>query len=148
MSDVIAATPREVTNRRSVGDWVQIIRADLRQSVEGIVTAGQHLEEAKHQVDHGEWALLLDNIGIKGSKARKFRAIGRHPVISNRSYWNTCYCLVAAQKGAAESSQEEIIYSTVNKAAQAQCFARHFLIIEMKNFAPDDLIVLVSFAGN
>ena len=50
MSTVIAATPRDVTNRRTVGDWVQIIRADLHQSVESIIAAGRHLQEAKREL--------------------------------------------------------------------------------------------------
>jgi hypothetical protein len=88
MSAVVTAIPREVTTRSTVDEWAKVIRADFRQSVEGIVAAGQHLAEAKEQVDHGEFGPLLERIGISGSTARKLMAIAEHPVISDRSHWN------------------------------------------------------------
>jgi Protein of unknown function (DUF3102) len=88
------------TNRRSVDEWAEVIRADLRRSVESVIAAGRHLREAKEQVDHGEWTPLLDRIGISGGTARKLMAIAADPVISDRSHvnvlppsWGTLYAL-------------------------------------------------------
>jgi predicted nucleic acid-binding protein len=92
------SAPRALSNRLSVEEWADIIRADIRRSVESIVAAGHHLREAKKQVEHGEWQPLLDRIGISGPTARKFMAIAEHPVISDRSHvnvlppsWGTLY---------------------------------------------------------
>jgi Protein of unknown function (DUF3102) len=82
------SAPRALSNRLSVEEWADIIRADIRRSVESIVAAGHHLREAKKQVEHGEWQPLLDRIGISGPTARKFMAIAEHPVISDRSHVN------------------------------------------------------------
>jgi hypothetical protein len=98
MSATVIDMPREPTKQHTVDEWAEVIRADIRRSVESIVAAGQHLREAKKQVEHGEWQPLLDRIGISGPTARKFMAIAEHPVISDRSHvnvlppsWGTLY---------------------------------------------------------
>jgi len=56
--------------------------------VENLVAIGQHLREAKEELDHGEFGPMLKRIKFSEGTARKYMAISAHPVISNRSNWN------------------------------------------------------------
>jgi hypothetical protein len=78
VSATVTAIPREVTNRRSVDEWVEIIRADLGRSVEAVIAAGRNLVEARIQFDDGEWLPLLERIGIGDRTAQRFMFIANH----------------------------------------------------------------------
>lgn len=69
---------------RTGPEWASIIRDDLSRAVEGIITAGQHLAEAKAEVSHGEWTPMLGGIGISRQHAHKLMQIGER--FSNVSY--------------------------------------------------------------
>lgn len=68
---------------RTWGEWAGIIKGDLGQAVEGIVSAGKHLTSAKADVNHGEWQDMLDEIGISRAWAAKLMQIGRNPALAN-----------------------------------------------------------------
>jgi hypothetical protein len=94
------SVPRALSNHPSVEEWAEIIDADFRRSVEAIIAAGHHLQEAKDQLDdeRGEFLQLLDRIGIHETTACKLMRIAAHPVISDFSHvkklplaWGTLY---------------------------------------------------------
>jgi hypothetical protein len=92
MSDVVTAVPRAEVTPRPIDEWVQIIRADFRRSVEGIIAAGRHLQEAKAEVDHGEWLPLLHRLKISGVGngirwAQMLMTIAENEVLANPNHW-------------------------------------------------------------
>ena len=69
----------EVVEAEIVPDWrerAQSIKWHLGRAVEGIVSAGCELIEAKAEVAHGEWLPMLDEIGISRSYAARLMRIG------------------------------------------------------------------------
>ena len=80
--------PPALSNRRSVEEFVRLITDCRACAVENLVAIGQHLREAKEELDHGEFGPMLKRIKFSEGTARKYRAISAHPVISNRSNWN------------------------------------------------------------
>lgn len=68
---------------RTGPEWASIIRDDLGRAVEGLVSAGQHLTEAKASVNHGEWMPMLNGIGISHTWATKLMQISQNEAISN-----------------------------------------------------------------
>ncbi|WP_262775048.1 DUF3102 domain-containing protein [Brevibacterium permense] len=70
---------------RTGPEWASIIRNDLSRAVEGIVSAGQHLAQAKAEVGHGEWGPMLRGIGISQQHAHKLMQISQNEAISNHS---------------------------------------------------------------
>lgn len=77
-------TSTTVAVTRTGPEWANIIRNDLGRAVEGIISAGQHLNEAKAEVGHGEWLPMLHGIGISQRHAQKLMQIGEQ--FSNASY--------------------------------------------------------------
>src|SRR6266516_5506290 len=80
--------PPALSNRRSADEFVRLITDRRTRAVENIVAIGQHLREAKEELDHGEFGPMLKRIQFSEGTARKYMAIAAHPVISNRSNWN------------------------------------------------------------
>jgi hypothetical protein len=87
---VTHATRPGPTNPRSVDDWAEVISADIRRwheaVVEAVIATGRHLQEAKDQLDHGEWLPLLERIEIEARTAQMLMKIAGHPVISNANH--------------------------------------------------------------
>jgi hypothetical protein len=48
-------------------NWRQIIAADLAAAAGGIIAAGQHLQEAKAEVEHGDWLPLLKSLRLSSA---------------------------------------------------------------------------------
>lgn len=88
MNEIIQAdvTAGSQSPARTGPDWASIIRNDLSRAVEGIITAGQHLTEAKAEVSHGEWIPMLGGIGISQQHAHKLMQISQNEAISNHSH--------------------------------------------------------------
>jgi hypothetical protein len=82
------SVPPALSNRRSAEEFVQLITGCRARAVENIVAIGQHLRDAKAELDHGEFGPMLKRIQFSEGTARKYMAIAAHPVISNRSNWN------------------------------------------------------------
>ena len=71
----------EVVDGEIVPDWrerAQSIRGHLGRAVEGIVSAGRELIEAKAEVAHGEWLPMLAEAGISDREARRYMEIARN----------------------------------------------------------------------
>lgn len=99
------ATREEVVDAEIVPDWrerAQSIKGHLGRAVEGIVSAGRELVEAKAEVAHGEWLPLLEETGIDQGTARRLMSIGRNPAISNRG---NCHDFPAAIRALYELSR-------------------------------------------
>lgn len=88
MNEIIhaGATGSAVAVIRTGPEWADIIRNDLSRAVEGIISAGRHLAEAKAEVGHGEWGPLLRGIGISQPYAYRLMTIGER--FPNHSSWN------------------------------------------------------------
>jgi Protein of unknown function (DUF3102) len=82
------SVPPALSNRRSADEFVRLITDRRTRAVENIVAIGQHLREAKEELDHGEFGPMLERIKFSAPTARKYMAIAAHRVISNRSNWN------------------------------------------------------------
>jgi hypothetical protein len=80
--------PPALSNRRSADEFVRLITDRRTHAVENLVAIGQHLREAKEELDHGEFGPMLKRIQFSEGTARKYMAIAAHPAISNRSNWN------------------------------------------------------------
>jgi hypothetical protein len=101
MSATVIDIPRDTANRRTIDEWAQIIRADIRRSVEGIIAAGRNLVEARNEVGHGEWLPLLKHIGIGERTAQRLMFIANNLRLANPTHvshlppsWGTVYELV------------------------------------------------------
>jgi hypothetical protein len=89
----------EVIEGRTASEWGTLIRSDLEQAVTGVITAGQHLTQAKAQLEHGEWLPFVDNeLPISVSTADRFMAISANPVLADSAHgrnlpmsWRTLY---------------------------------------------------------
>lgn len=71
----------EVVEAEIVPDWrerAQSIKGHLGRAVEGIVSAGRELIEAKAEVAHGEWLPMLAEVGISDREARRYMEIARN----------------------------------------------------------------------
>lgn len=67
--------------------YAESIRAHLIQSVESVLAIGDVLIEAKKKLPHGDFeAMVREDLRWTPQTARKFMAIGRHPVLSNRAH--------------------------------------------------------------
>jgi Protein of unknown function (DUF3102) len=80
--------PPALSNRRSADEFVRLITDHRTHAVENLVAIGQHLRDAKEELDHGEFGPMLKRIKFSGPTARKYMDIAAHPVISNCSNWN------------------------------------------------------------
>jgi Skp family chaperone for outer membrane proteins len=81
------SAPRALSNRLSVEEWTGIITDDFNRSVEGIVAAGRHLQEAKDQLDHGEFGPLLDRLNLHPRAAERLIKIANNEVLANPTHW-------------------------------------------------------------
>ena len=54
--------PPALSNRRSVEEFVRLITDCRACAVENLVAIGQHLREAKEELDHGEFGPMLKRI--------------------------------------------------------------------------------------
>jgi hypothetical protein len=80
--------PPALSNRRSVDEWIDTIAADRGRSVEGIIAEGQHLREAKDQLDHhGEWLPLLKILKVGERYAQMLMKIADNKVLANPNHW-------------------------------------------------------------
>jgi len=72
--------------KRSEDEWVEIIRNDLGRAVEGIIAAGEHLQQAKYQLDHGRFLPLLRSIGLHERTAERLMKIASNVVLANPTH--------------------------------------------------------------
>ena len=72
--------------KHSEDEWVEIIRNDLSRAVEGIIAAGEHLQQAKYQLDHGRFLPLLRSIGLHERTAERLMKIASNVVLANPTH--------------------------------------------------------------
>jgi hypothetical protein len=86
-------------NVRSSSEYCSLIRETWRRGVESTIAAGQLLIEARQQLEHGEFALMIKaKLPFDASTARRLMIVAEHPVLSNRAHghvlppsWRTLY---------------------------------------------------------
>jgi len=71
--------------QRSEAEWAEIIRADLGRAVEGIIAAGEHLQQAKYQ-HRGRFLSLLKSIGLHERAAERLMKIAANVVLANPTH--------------------------------------------------------------
>ena len=76
-----------ISTQRTAEDWRRIIADDLGRAVEGIIAAGLHLQEAKDEVDHGDWLPLLRSLKIGERTAQMLMKIAANEVLANPNHW-------------------------------------------------------------
>lgn len=74
-------------------DWAVIIRADLQDAVNGLISAGQHLIEAKAELNrdgngHGRWLPLLEAVGLHPRVAQQLMSVGANSAITNTNNYS------------------------------------------------------------
>ena len=98
--DNIAATHAQVAVRtqRAADDWRRIIADDLGRAAEGIISAGRHLQEAKDEVEHGDWLPLVKSLRLSERTAQRLMKIAANEVLANPTHgshlppsWRTLY---------------------------------------------------------
>jgi hypothetical protein len=72
--------------KRSEDEWVEIIRNDLGRAVKGIIAAGEHLQQARYQLDHGRFLPLLRSIGLHARTAERLMKIASNVVLANPTH--------------------------------------------------------------
>ena len=72
--------------KRSEAEWAEIIRDDLGRAVEGIIAAGEHLRQAKYQLEHGRFLPLLRSIGLHERTAERLMKIASNVVLANPTH--------------------------------------------------------------
>jgi len=101
-----------IIEKRTPGQWAQVIRADLGQAVAGFINAGQHLAEAKDDLGWkrdgaGFEAWLREQVRISPTKARMLMAVGDYyaqdPFVNALTKlpdsWATLYALTPLPPG-------------------------------------------------
>jgi hypothetical protein len=119
VSAVVTPTPRDAVTPLSIDDWAQIIRADFRRSVEGIIAAGKNLMKAITQLDgSSERQSLLERVGISDRTAQRLMYIANYLRLANPTHvsrlpphWGTLYELAKLPSSVLEAA---IIAGSIN----------------------------------
>jgi len=81
------SVPRAAITPRSIDEWARIITGDLTRAVEGIIAAGRHLQEAKAEVDHGDWLPLLERLKIGERTAQMLMKVAANEALADPNHW-------------------------------------------------------------
>jgi hypothetical protein len=81
-------TETTTSTKLSREDYVMHFRWAGQKSVEGIIQQGYWLEQASKNLKGEYEKMLVEDLRLSTGKARKLRAVERHPVLANRSNWN------------------------------------------------------------
>jgi Protein of unknown function (DUF3102) len=94
------SVPRAAVTPRSIDEWARIITGDLTRAVEGIIAAGRHLQEAKAEVDHGDWLPLLERLKIGERTAQMLMKVAANEALADPNHWFVADALRACQAAA------------------------------------------------
>lgn len=91
------------------------INREWRKSIEGILSAGALLVDAKNLLPHGQFEAMIDSrLDFNAATARKLMAVASNPQLSNRSHenvlprsWTTLYELSRAEPAVLEQHFSE-----------------------------------------
>lgn len=76
------AATQEVIVKKSREEWAQIINADWRKSIEGIIQTGRDLVQAKIDLPNGQFgSMIREDLDFGIETARRLRRIAEHPKI-------------------------------------------------------------------
>ncbi len=76
-------TAHAIQNIRNRNEWAEVINADWRKSIEGIIQTGRDLELAAAEL-RGEYEAMVEaDLPFSKSTAKKLRKIASHPAITN-----------------------------------------------------------------
>lgn len=85
-SPEMLATVTDALMVPDANEWALRIRASLEKSVEAILETGDLLIQAKAALPHGQFEKMIESdLGWSPQTVRKFMAIARHPVLSDRA---------------------------------------------------------------
>jgi hypothetical protein len=76
-----------VVPRRSVEEWGTLIKEDLGRAIEGIVSAGLHLEQAFAQLGKGRYGEMLEAIKLHSETAKRLRRIANNSALRNPEHY-------------------------------------------------------------
>lgn len=75
-----------LTNSRTRQQWAEIICSDWRKSIDSIIQTGRDLADAKEELPHGQFGLMVENDLPFGDRtARQLMTVATHPAIANRT---------------------------------------------------------------
>jgi hypothetical protein len=78
---------RPSVNARSRQHFARLISSHLQKAVESFVSAGKLLQEARHELDHGEFQKMLrEDLHFDVTKAQRLMAVARHCIIGNAAH--------------------------------------------------------------
>ena len=123
----------EVVDAEIVPDWrerAQSIKGHLGRAVEGIVSAGRELVEAKAEVAHGEWLPMLEEVGIDQGTASRLMQISRNPAIANHG---NCHDFPAAMRALYELSRMDP--SDIERGIESGAISPSMTIREARDYA-------------
>jgi hypothetical protein len=92
--------PRAAVTPRPVDEWARIIAEDLTRAVAGVIAAGRHLQEAKAEVEHGDWLPLLERLKIGERTAQMLMRIAANEALADPNHWFVADALRACQAAA------------------------------------------------
>jgi hypothetical protein len=133
----------EIVQGRAPDEWARVIRADLARAVEGIITAGLHLTEAKRDFDHGDWLPWIErSLPIKHQTVGALMQIARHAVLANSQFtgnlppsWSTLYELVPIPPPQLERAIEAGEVHPELKQSEARDLRRRFREEQLDSYA-------------
>jgi DUF3102 family protein len=98
LDDLAARTAIAISPQHTAEDWRRIIADDLGRAAGGIIAAGRHLQEAKDEVEHGDWLPLLKSLRLSERTAQRLMKIAANEVLANPTHvshlppsWGTLY---------------------------------------------------------
>jgi len=75
-----------ISTQHTAEDWRRIIADDLGCAAGGIIAAGRHLQEAKDEVEHGDWLPLLKSLRLSERTAQRLMKIAANEVLANPTH--------------------------------------------------------------
>ncbi len=89
----------EITHSLSRKQWAEKITQRYQDSVRAILDVGRYLIQAKAELEHGEFGLMIaEDLPFSRPTAFRFMAIAQNPVLSNDAHgqhlptsWGTLY---------------------------------------------------------
>lgn len=84
-NELVRSSP--IDEPRNVAEWVSVITEVFQASVECMILTGRRLEEAKLDLNHGEFLDMIENkLPFSARTAQKFMQIGRSIRLSNATH--------------------------------------------------------------
>jgi hypothetical protein len=102
-STAVPVTAAALTTPNSQAEeWATRINIQRGRSVEAIIETGRLFQQAKDELEHGEWGRMFKEklVPVSQATADQYMAVARHPILSNSEHaqilpasWSTLYRL-------------------------------------------------------